>query len=153
MIIRRGDEWPFDIERSVFSQLDRIWRDLGRVVEGSLGSRSVQQAAGVFPLMNVSQDSENFYIRTEVPGLKLEDINVSVTGRSVSLSGERKIESENEKVRYHRKERESGKFRRQFNLPTDLDAEKVQARYRNGILMVVLPKAETAKPRKVAITG
>lgn len=150
MIIRRFENWPFD---NSFSELDRIWRDLGRVVEGRPGKGSRLLSAGVYPLLNVSQDHENFYVRAEIPGLQLDDLNISVTGRSVAISGERKIESEDPKSRYHRKERESGKFRRQFNLPSDLNAEKVQARYRNGILMIVLPKAESAKPKRVTISS
>jgi len=111
------------------------------------------QSAGVYPLMNISQDGENFYVRSEIPGVKLEDLEVSVTGRSLTVAGERKFESEAENVRYHRRERPSGKFRRQFNFPTDLDTEQVKAQYRHGILMLVLPKAGSAKPRKVTISG
>lgn len=134
-------------------QVDRLLRDLHRVLENSSAGSHANQTAGVYPLMNVSQDGENFYVRSEIPGVKLENLDVSVTGRSLTVAGERKFEAETSNARFHRRERPTGKFRRQFNLPTDLDTEKVQAQYRHGILMLVLPKAEGAKPRKVSISG
>lgn len=150
MIFRQVPEWPIGRSRSVTSQLDHLLRDLNRLVDNP---RIIDQPAGVYPLMNVSQDGENYYVRSEIPGVKLEDLEVSVTGRSLTIAGERRFEVENPKVNYHRRERQAGKFRRQLNLPTDLDTEKVRAQYRHGILMLVLPKAESAKPRMVAISG
>jgi HSP20 family protein len=134
-------------------RLERMLRDLNRVLESPSAAYVSESPAGVYPLMNVSQDGENFYVCSEIPGVNMKDLDVSVTGRSLTVSGERQPEVEDPKVRYHRKERQSGKFRRQFNLPTDLEVEKVQAQYRHGILMLVLPKAESAKPKKVAISG
>jgi HSP20 family protein len=101
----------------------------------------------------MTQDHDSFYIRSEIPGMTLNELDVSVTGRNVTISGERKIPSEDHQVRYHRREREEGKFRRQFNLPTDVESDQVQAKYRNGMLMIVLPKAESAKPKKITING
>jgi HSP20 family protein len=109
--------------------------------------------AGVFPLLNVTQDHDHFYVRSEIPGLKLDELDVSVTGRTVTIAGERKIPSEDYQVSYHRREREEGKFRRQFNLPTDVQSDQVQAKYRQGMLMIVFPKAESAKPKKITISG
>ena len=152
MIIRNVQSWPFRHSRSLSSQLDHILRDLSRLAESQPAAHLTDEPAGVYPLINVSQDGENYYVRSEIPGVNLEDLEVSVTGRSLTVAGERKFEAAEPKVNYHRRERQSGKFRRQFNLPTDLDTEKVQAQYRHGILMLVLPKAESAKPRKVAIS-
>ncbi len=157
MVIRNVQAWPFGNSRFISSQLNHILQDLSRLAESPernyLTDQPADQPAGVFPLMNVSQDGENYYVRSEIPGVKLEDLEVSVTGRSLTVSGERKFEVEDPRVSYHRSERQSGKFRRQFNLPTDLVTEKVQAQYRHGILMLVLPKAESARPRKVTISG
>ena len=152
-MIQNVQRWPLSHERGGEMQVDRLLRDLQRVLENSPAVSYRGPGAGVYPLMNVSQDEDNFYVRSEIPGVKAEDLEVSVTGRSVTVAGERKIEAEAPNVRYHRRERPSGKFRRQFNLPTDLDTDKVQAQYRHGILMLVLPKAEHAKPRKVTISG
>ena len=152
MIIRRVENWPYE-GGSRIAEFDRIGRELGRLLNGRIGANGWDTPAGVFPLLNVSHDSENVYVRSELPGVALDQLDVSVTGRSLTVSGERAIPDEKSSVRFHRREREAGKFRRQFNLPTDVDSERVQAKYQHGILMVVLPKSEKAKPKKIAISG
>lgn len=153
MIIRRLENWPFEGVTGGLSELDRIRRDLGQLLIGRSGVDGWDSSAGVFPLLNVSHDSENVYVRSEIPGVILDQLDVSVTGRSLTISGERAIPDEKTSVRYHRREREAGKFRRQLNLPTDVDSDRVQAKYQHGMLMVVLPKSEKAKPKKIAISG
>lgn len=152
-MIRRIEGWPFEGLTSNFSELARFRRELDRLINGRIREEGIDTSAGVFPLLNVSHDHENFYVRSEIPGMTLAELDVSVTGRSLTVSGERKIPNEDQRVRYHRREREAGKFRRQLNLPTDVVGEKVQANYRHGILMVVLPKAESAKPKKIEISA
>lgn len=153
MIMRRVENWPFEGMPGGIAELERLRRDLGRLFNGRTGADGWESPAGVYPLLNVSQDEENIYIRSEIPGTALDQLDVSVTGRSLSISGERAIPDEGAKVRFHRKEREAGKFRRQLNLPTDVENDRVQAKYQHGILMVVLPKAEKAKPKKISISG
>ncbi len=152
MFIKRLENWPFDSLGTSFSELGRLRRDLDQLMGFRMGPDDGLTTAGVFPLLNVSQDHDNFYVRSEIPGLTLDELDVSVTGRSLTISGERKIPTEDQQVRYHRREREAGKFRRQLNLPSDVNSEKVQAKYRHGILMMVLPKAESAKPKKISIS-
>jgi HSP20 family protein len=152
-MVRRIEGWPFEGLTSNFSELDRFRRELDRLLNGRVLEEGVDRSAGVFPLLNVSHDQENYYVRSEVPGMSLKELDVSVTGRSLTVSGERKIPNEDQRVRYHRREREAGRFRRQLNLPTDVDGEKVQAKYRHGVLTVVLPKAESAKPKKIEISA
>jgi HSP20 family protein len=110
-----------------------------------------EPAAGVFPLINVTEDKDNYYVRAELPGLKADDLDISVTGNTISISGERKLPVEDEKARYHRREREAGRFSRIISMPDQMDTGKVEARCADGILTVVLPKAETAKPRQIAV--
>ena len=152
MAIQRFEGWPLEGWKGRFVELDRFRRELDRLLNGREWEEGVDMSAGVFPLLNVSQDQEKYYVRSEIPGMTLKELDVSVTGRSLTVSGERKIPQEDQRVRYHRREREAGKFRRQLNLPTDVDGEKVQAKYRHGILMIVLPKAESAKPKKIQIS-
>jgi len=151
MLIQRVGNWPFTNQLSGFSEIDRLRNDLAQLLTSRRGRLGGEISAGVFPLLNVNEDQDNFYIRSEIPGMTLEEFDVTVTGRNVTIAGERKIPAEDEKVRYHRREREAGKFRRQFNLPSDIDNNRVQAKYRHGMLMIVLPKAESSKPRKIAI--
>lgn len=107
--------------------------------------------AGVFPPINLTENSDNYFIRAELPGIEADELDITATGESFSIAGERKIATEGADVKYHRREREAGKFSRMFNLPTPIDSGKVKAEFKNGILSVVMPKAESAKPKKITI--
>jgi len=121
------------------------------LTEGLTGRTFREPVAGVFPLMNVTEDSDNYYLRAELPGIKAEDLDISVTGDTLSIAGERKIETENENAKYHRSEREAGKFSRIITLPGQIDTGKVEAGSADGILTVVMPKAEIAKPKQISV--
>jgi HSP20 family protein len=126
-------------------------RDMDRLFQGLTGAVSGEPGAGVFPLANVTEDKNNYYVRAELPGVKAEDLDISVTGENMSISGERKIPVEGEEARYHRRERNAGKFSRMLSLPGHIDTQKVEASCANGILTVVLPKAEAAKPKQISV--
>ena len=115
------------------------------------GLMNQNTSAGVFPLINVTEDTNKYYIRAELPGVKVEDIEIMATGNSLAISGERKIASEGENVKYHRREREAGKFSRMLNLPNQIDSSKVEAKLINGILTISLPFAEESKPRQIVV--
>jgi HSP20 family protein len=101
----------------------------------------------------VSEDDDNLYIRAELPGIDSESIEISVEGATLTLRGERKSKEPSGNINYHRRERETGRFRRVISFPTRINAEKVEANFKNGVLKVVLPKAEEAKPRQITIQG
>jgi len=126
-------------------------RQLDLLNEGVLGGPLKGPSAGVFPLMNVTEDKDNYYVRAELPGIKSEDLDISVTGESLSISGERKIFEEKGDVKYHRREREAGKFSRILNLPAQINTAKVEAKYVDGRLFIVMLKAETAKQKQVIV--
>lgn len=151
MLTRRV--WP---SRPAFegswSDLDPLRREVLRMLGGLAGGESWRETApSVFPPMNVTQDPDNFYIRAEVPGIRPSDLAISAMRNRVSISGKREIPVEQEKVSYHRKERAEGAFHRTITLPTDFDADRVDATYADGILTLTLPKAEEAKPRHIAV--
>jgi HSP20 family protein len=125
-------------------------REMDRLSE-TLSRGWGEPAAGVFPLMNVTEDKDNYYIRAELPGIKADELDMSVTADTLSLSGERKIPAEDEKAQYHRREREAGRFSRIITLPAQVDAGKAEAHCADGVLTVVLPKAEEAKPRQITV--
>jgi len=153
MLLRRLTGWPAWDWRSPFEELEQMRRQIDRVF-GDLSGRVFRAPiAGVFPLTNVTEDSDNYYIRAELPGIKTDELDLSVTGDSFSISGERKIPVEQENARYHRREREAGKFSRMISLPSPIDPEKVEARCAEGVLTVVLPKSEAAKPKQIAVKG
>ena len=106
--------------------------------------------APAFPAVNAWEDADNVYVEAELPGLKLDDIELFVVGDELTVKGERRHVDE-EDVSYHRKERGTGCFSRVFRLPVGVDADKVEAALRDGVLTVTMPKAAEAKPRKVEV--
>jgi HSP20 family protein len=121
-------------------QLDQMFDD----------TQSQRVSAGVFPLINLTEDKDNYYVRAELPGVKGEELDIQVTGNNLAISGERKIAAQ-EDARYHRREREAGKFSRIIALPGEVDTDKVEASLENGILSIVVSKAEIAKPKQISV--
>lgn len=139
--------------RNPFAEMDRMSRQMQALSDLVLRSSPAgwQAHAGVFPLVNITQDAGAYYVRAELPGFKAEDLDLQVIGKQLSLAGERKIPSEGQNVRYHRREREAGRFTRLIELPGEIDAGAVQARMVNGMLTITLPKSEDAQPRQISI--
>lgn len=140
--------WGFN---RTFLDFDPLRRQMDELYGALSGGTQPMPSAGVFPLTNVTEDSDNYYVRSEMPGTKSEDLNIQVTADGISISGERKITEEGDKVRYHRREREAGKFSRLINLPKKVDVDKVEASMVNGILKVTIPKSESSKPRQITV--
>jgi len=152
MFIRRPFDYPSRGFRGAFEELDRMRREMDRLVEGLGGRGAIRPfGAGVFPAVNLTEDRNNYYVRAELPGMKADDLNISVAGNGVSISGERKIPAEGDNVRYHRREREAGSFSRMIGLPAEVNPDKVNAALKDGILTITVPKAEKAKPKQITI--
>ncbi len=150
MLVRRV--WPSrPTFESSFADFDQIRREMLRLLDASTGDGSIDPGAGVFPPLNITQDDENFYLRAEIPGIKPSEVSISALRNRVSISGKREIPREHDRVSYHRKERPEGVFDRVVTVPGEVDAERVDARYADGILTLTLPKAEQAKPRQIAV--
>lgn len=105
------------------------------------------------PAMDLYEDKDNLVLRAELPGLKKEDIDVSLHEGTVTVSGERKNEKKYEEAETSREERFYGRFQRTLTLPKPVDAAKVTAAYKDGILTVTLPKTDEAKPRQIAVNA
>jgi HSP20 family protein len=134
-----------------FLEFERTRREMNKLAEGFKSGFPSFSIAGVFPLINVTEDNKNYYVRAELPGMNSEDIEVSATDSSLSISGQRIITKEGENVRYHRREREGGKFSRMITLPGSIDTDKVEANFREGILEILLPKSEAMKPKQIEV--
>ena len=134
-----------------FREFDRLRRQMDELYGALSGGTLPMPSAGVFPLTNVTEDNENYYVRAELPGIKSDELGIQVTKDGISISGERKIPAEGNGVKYHRREREAGKFSRLINLPGEVDVNKVEACMENGVLKVTIPKAEVFKPRQITV--
>lgn len=102
------------------------------------------------PAVNVWEDDQSLFVETELPGLALADIDVTVMGNELTIKGERK-ETPVEGATFHRRERTVGAFARTMTLPVEIDSARVTASLKDGVLMITLPKAEAAKPRKIEV--
>jgi len=108
------------------------------------------QSAARFPPINTWSDEDAVHVEAEVPGMRLEQIEVTVAGNQLTLSGERPEVSE-PGVTLHRRERPVGRFTRALTLPYDVESGQVEARLAQGVLSIDLPKAQSARPRKIEI--
>jgi len=105
------------------------------------------------PAVDLYEDKDNVIVKAEVPGLKKEDINISLHNGVLNISGERKNEEEVEGAETHRSERFVGRFNRTVTLPSEVKGDQVKAQYADGILTITLPKAEEAKPRQIQVNN
>ena len=103
------------------------------------------------PPVDIYEDTEGITLKAEVAGLAPGDIDIRIENGTLTLKGERKLEKEEHKDNYRRVERNYGAFSRSFSLPTTVDAEKVRAENKNGVLSVFLPKREETKPRQIRV--
>jgi HSP20 family protein len=110
------------------------------------------RASRAYPLINISEDKDNIYVDALAPGLESEALNVSVSGDQLVISGEKKPLPKNIKSEFiHRSERSTGQFARSVSLSVGVQSEKVHASYTNGVLRIVLPKMEEAKPKRIPV--
>jgi len=114
-------------------------------------ARQAQLFSGWTPALDLYQNNDNVVAVVELPGMRKEDIDISLHDGMLTIAGERQSSS-SEGENAERTERFSGKFRRSITLPSRVDADKVSASYKDGVLTVTLPKAEEAKPKKVEVT-
>jgi HSP20 family protein len=103
------------------------------------------------PVVDITEDEKSFLIKAELPEVKKEDVHVTVENGVLTLTGERKFEKEEKNKKYHRVERGYGTFARSFTLPDNIDANKVNATYKDGLLTVTVAKSETAKPKQIEV--
>jgi HSP20 family protein len=144
------------ISTTLFRELETLRREMNSIFGGVTPEQdaSVAFLPGIgtrrYPRVNLSEDTDNFYIDALIPGVEPDSLDINLTGRSLTLSGERLIE-EPEGARWQRQERGRGKFMRALELPLDVESDKISAEYVDGMLRILLPKAETAKPKRISI--
>jgi HSP20 family protein len=138
-----------DLER--FGRFMDPWRDFERVQRGL--SRWTSPSTIEFPAVNISAAGDTAVVTTELPGVDAKAFEISVVGKSLTLRGARAPEALKENESYHRRERWHGEFTKTIELPFDIEASKVEAKFRKGILHITVPRAEADKPRKITVTS
>ncbi len=124
--------------------------ELDRLFDAFVSPENQLLGASAFPALNMWEDDRNLYVEAEVPGLGLKDLEINVQGNELSVKG-RRVMLEGENVTYHRRERGTGEFVRFLTLPVEVNAEHVEALLKDGVLNITLPKAETARSRKITV--
>ncbi len=135
--------WPvFGLDSDVSRLGNELVRALGW--EPQAGPR-------VFPAVNIYDDGETFLVRAEIPGVDKDSLEITARGEQLAIRGERVVKTAEGSASYHRREREGGRFRRVVSLPQRVDADKVSATYREGVLEVTFPRVSEEKPRRIQI--
>jgi HSP20 family protein len=134
-------------------QVGKNLNEMNRLFQRFFGKDLTAASANVFPPVNIYQDKDNIYLTAELPGMETSDVSIDIEQNSIQIRGERKLENENdnEKIFYHRRERESGSFSRKLEFKSKIDTDKVSAGLKDGILKVTMPKAQEAKPKKITV--
>jgi HSP20 family protein len=140
---------PFDF-RSSFREMERLRREMNALFDQVDRGPRLGLATG-YPAMNIWANADGVIVTAELPGIDLEDLEISVHNNTLTLRGQRSQEEVGEDVTYHRRERGTGQFQRTFQLPYEVEANAVEATYTNGVLQITLPRAEADKPKKIEV--
>jgi HSP20 family protein len=124
---------------------------LNRITDALLGPESPFGAARAFPGINAWENDDAIIVEAELPGFSIEDVEITMTGKDLTISGTRPQTSPEGKV-FLRRERPTGQFSRTLRLSADIDGSRVAATLENGVLTITLPKAEQGKPRKIQVS-
>jgi HSP20 family protein len=141
-------QWrPFREVARLRNEMDRLWDEYF-----GPGRRALQPMEETWlPAVDVSETGDKVTVKAEIPGMEAKDIEISMVGDTLTIKGEKKAEREEKEENYHLVERSYGAFSRVMKLPATVQADKVEATYKNGVLTVVLPKKEEVKPKPIEI--
>jgi len=144
---------PVAVNWPNINRLTDLRDEIDRLFEVPLGglTQTSPWMSGWTPALDVYEDKDHFTVKAEVPGMKKEDIEVSLHDGTLTVSGERKEETQSKEGGLYRSERCFGRFQRAVELPASVVGDKVKAEYRDGILTISLPKAEEAKPKQISV--
>jgi HSP20 family protein len=134
--------------------LNTLREEIDRLFESPLADLTTsnqQLLSGWLPAVDIHEDNDNFYVHAELPGMNKDEIDISLHGDTLTISGERKPDERYESFENLRSERFLGRFQRTFSLLTQVQADKVKATYTDGILTITLPKAEGSKPKQIEV--
>ncbi len=135
-----------------FHNLADIREEMNRLFDDSFRRLGRGDLEGAFaPAVDIVEHQDHYLVRADLPGLRREDVNVTLQDNFLTIKGEKKYEAETKEGHYYRRERLSGTFARVIELPTSVEARKIEASFKDGVLHVTLPKSEEAKPKEIDI--
>ena len=132
-----------------WSVLEQLRRDMDRM----MGEDNAASASDWVPAVDIREDGDSFIITADLPGVKLEDIEVHAENGMLLIKGQRDIEKQEQREGYKRIERSYGSFYRRFSLPDSADTDKIAAKSSNGVLSITIPKQAQVLPRKITVEG
>jgi len=144
--------------RMPWTELDALRRDLDRALGLETGRTTPKvaflpgRAARAYPMTNVSEDADNIYVQALAPGLDPDKLELTVLTNTLTISGVKTVSADVRPEAYHRSERAAGRFVRSIELPSEVDSERVTARYADGMLTIALPRAAASRPKQVQVT-
>lgn len=138
-----------------YRDFEDVQGEMNRLFDWAFGRRGDEGSFGGswMPAVDVYEEGDSFHIHADLPGLKRDDIDITVDGNTMTISGEKKRENETKEDGYYRAERYYGKFSRSIDMPVTVDTSKIDAKYKDGVLEIVLPKSETARPKQIKISS
>lgn len=139
----------FDVEREFNRMMNEFEKRFG--IRSSLEIENDSENAVWAPLTDIYEDNESFKLKLDLPGVEKDDVKITFANNQISISGERKKIEESENHKYHRIERSFGKFYRSFDLPKEINHEKISADFKDGQLIINIPKSEAAKPKQIEV--
>lgn len=138
--------------RDPFRELSSLQREVDRLFGDALGGASTPATAGAWaPALDVEETEDAFTLHVELPGVAIDDVEVSLEENVLTVSGERRFYADRDGDTFRRVERSFGRFHRAVRLPDRVDADHVEATHRDGMLTIQVPKAEEAKPRRIEV--
>lgn len=137
---------------SPWQEMRRLQRDMNRLFSDSF-SLAGGRVGPSYPAMNVWTNQDGATITAELPGVDPEDIDISIVGDMLTLTGSRQPDELKDGQQFHRRERSFGKFSRTFQLPFRVEADQVEATFKNGVLHIFMPRVEEDKPKKIAVNS
>jgi HSP20 family protein len=137
-----------------FQDLLSLQDEMNRVFDRAFGQTTREQGMrGWAPALDIAERKDAYLVAVELPGVNPDDIDVTLENNLLTIQGERRQAQDSSEQRYHRIERAYGGFRRSVSLPSSVEADAIQASYDNGVLHLLVPKAEEAKPRRIAVAA
>ena len=139
--------------RNPWAEFERIRQGLDELSRTCVDKGKSQGRANVYPALNIFEEADRLIVTAELPGVKAQDLELSIEGETLSIQGKRDRKQNEPGVSYHRREIESGSFSRAITLPVKVDADQIGAKLNNGILVITLMKASAVAPRQIKVSA